>query len=48
LQNAPLFLDFPGIDEYIDVYFEERIVDYYKPFDDGRFIRIRHEAVQCK
>lgn len=37
----------PGLERKVDIYFEEKIVDWYKKANEGRYKYKRHEAVQC-
>jgi hypothetical protein len=45
--NFGLPLDYPELDRYIDIYYEEKTTDWRKPLGQGRFTSIRHEPHRC-
>jgi hypothetical protein len=45
--NYAIPLDYPELDRYIDVYYEEKITDWSKPQGKGRFTSIRGEVHRC-
>jgi hypothetical protein len=40
-------LDYPELDRYIDVYIEEKTIDWSKATENGRYTTVRREVHRC-